>query len=152
MPHQFVFSGEYSRGGLRLTAEHSRLKTEGSTTLSARPSRRLPRSRHHAYPSSTYGQVAYRFNEHFQASGYYSVSYADRNDKDGQGLVRAGQAASGAWVKDLAFTLRADVNAHWLIKAEVHRFDGTYNLSAVENPKPLEKDWTLFALKTTFHF
>jgi hypothetical protein len=152
VPHQVVFSGEYNRGGLRLTAEHSRLKTEGSTTLTGTPFPAPPATVTIAHPTSTYGQVAYRLNEHFQASGYYSVSYADRDDKDGRALAARGQAASGAWVKDLAFTLRADVNAHWLIKAEVHRFDGTYNLSAVENPKPLDKDWTLFAIKTTFHF
>jgi hypothetical protein len=152
VPHQFVFSGEYARGGLRLTAEHSRLKTEGSTTLSGTPFPAPPATVTIAHPTSTYGQAAYRFNDHFQASGYYSVSYADRNDKDGRNLAARGQAASGAFVKDLAFTLRADVNAHWLVKAEFHNFDGTYNLSAVENPKPLDKDWTLFALKTTFHF
>jgi hypothetical protein len=152
VPHQFVYSGEYSRGGLRLTAEHSRLKNEGKTTLSGTPFPAPPPAETLVYPMSTYGQAAYRINEHFQASGYYSESYADRNDKDGRNLVARGQAASGAYVKDLAFTLRVDVNPHWLIKAEFHDFNGTQNLSAVENPKPLEKDWTLFAIKTTFHF
>jgi hypothetical protein len=152
VPHQFVYSAEYARGGLRLTAEHSRLKTEGKTTLSGTPFPAPPPAVTVAYPMSTYGQAAYRINEHFQASAYYSASYADRNDKDGKNLVARGQAASGAYVKDLAFTLRVDVNPHWLIKAEFHDFNGTYNLSAVENPKPLEKDWTLFAVKTTFHF
>ena len=152
VPHQFVFSGEYSRGGLRLTAEHSRLKNEGTTILSGTPFPAPPPTVTLVYPSSMYGQAAYRFNDHIQASGYYSVSYADRNDKEGNNLVARGQPASGAYVKDLAFTLRVDVNPHWLIKAEFHDFNGTQNLSAVENPKPLEKDWTLFAVKTTFHF
>ena len=152
VPHQFVFSGEYSRGGLRLTAEHSRLKTEGSTTLTGTPFPAPPATVTIAHPTSTYGQAAYRFSDHFQASGYYSVSYADNDDKEGRNLVARGQAASGAYVKDLAFTVRADITPHWLVKAEIHSFDGTYNLSAVENPQPLEKDWTLFAVKTTFHF
>ena len=152
VPHQLVLSGEYSRGGLRLTAEHSRLDVESTTTLTGTPFPAPPPSVVKTNPVSTYGQAAYRFNDHLQASGYYSVSYADNNDKEGKNLVARGQAASGAFVKDLAFTLRIDVNAHWLVKAEIHSFDGTYNLSAVENPKPLEKDWTLFAVKTTFHF
>jgi hypothetical protein len=152
VPHQLVLSGEYSRGGLRLTAEHSRLNVESTTTLTGTPFPAPPPSVTKTNPVATYGQAAYRFNEHLQASGYYSVSYADNNDKEGKNLVARGQAASGAYVKDLAFTLRVDVNPHWLIKAEFHDFNGTYNLSAVENPKPLEKDWTLFALKTTFHF
>jgi hypothetical protein len=152
VPHQVVLSAEYLRGGLRLTAEHSRLKVESTTTLTGTPFPAPPPVPRVTYPGSTYGQAAYRFNERFQASGYYSVSYADRNDKDGRSRVLQGQSADGAWVKDLAFTLRVDVNAHWLVKAEVHRFDGTYNLAAVENPQPLDKDWTLFAVKTTLHF
>ena len=43
-------------------------------------------------------------------------------------------------------------NAHWLAKVEVHRFDGTANLSRPENPGGVEKDWTLIAVKTTLHF
>lgn len=152
VPHQLTLSAEYSRGGLRLTAEHARLEVDSTTTLSGTPFPAPPPSTQVTHPSSTYGQVAYRFDERFQASGYYSVSYNDRNDKEGQSFVLMGQPAYQGWVKDLAFTLRVDVNAHFLVKGEFHRFDGTNNLSPQENPKPLEKDWNLFALKTTVHF
>jgi hypothetical protein len=152
VPHQLVLSGEYSRGGLRLTAEHAQLHTEGSTTLIGTPFPAPPATLARNAPVSTYGQAAYRFSERFQASGYYSVSYADRDDKEGLKLVSRGQPAHAGWVKDLAFTGRVDVNAHWLFKAEVHRFDGTYNLSAAENPAGLEEDWTMLVVKTTFHF
>jgi hypothetical protein len=151
VPHQFVISGEYSRGGLRLTAEHARQRTEGLTTISGLPFP-VPPNATVAEPISTYGQAAYRFNDHFQASGYYSVSYADRNDKDGAKLAARGQAASAAYEKDLAFTLRADVNAHFLVKVEFHDYNGTLILSPVENPNGMEKDWNLFAVKATFHF
>ena len=151
VPHQFVISGEYSRGGLRLTAEHARQRTEGLTVISGLPFP-VPPNATVAEPISTYGQAAYRFNDHFQASGYYSVSYADRNDKDGAKLAARGQAASGAYEKDLAFTLRADVNAHFLVKVEFHDYNGTLILSPVENPNGMEKDWNLFAVKATFHF
>ena len=152
VPHQLVLSAEYSRGGLRLTAEHARLQVETTTTLTGTPFPAPPPVATVMYPVSTYGQAAYRFHQRLQASGYYSVSYADGHDKEGRCLVQQGQPAHGAWVKDLAFTLRVDVNPHWIVKAEVHRFDGTFNLAPVENPKPLDPDWTLFAVKTTLHF
>ena len=152
VPYQAVFSAEYSRSGLRVSAEHGRGRVDNTTTLTGLPFPLPPSMAAKTRPTSTYGQLAYRFNPYVQASAYYSVYYPDRNDKDGLGLLQRGQAASGAWLKDLSFTLRLDANAHWLIKAEVHRFDGTANLSPAENPEPLEQKWTLFAVKTTLHF
>jgi hypothetical protein len=152
VPYQAVFSAEYSHRGLRLSAEHLRGKVETTPTLSGLPFPLPPPTQARTHPTSTYGQVAYRFNQHLQASGYYSVYYPDRDDKKGLALVRKGSPASKAWLKDFAFTLRVDVNAHWLAKVEVHRFDGTANLSTSENPAPLEQKWTLFAVKTTLHF
>jgi hypothetical protein len=151
IPHQVVYSAEYSRGGLRVSAEHARQETNGTTKISGLPFP-VPTSTSHALPVSTYGQVAYRFNEHLLLGSYYSVYYPDRQDKEGALLVRRGQPASGAWLKDLTFTLRVDVNAHWLAKVEVHHFDGTANLSRAENPTGVDKDWTLVAVKTTLHF
>jgi hypothetical protein len=152
VPRQLTFSAEYRRENLRLTAEHARFRVENTTTLSGTPFPAPPPSTRITHPQSTYGQIAYRFNSYLQASGFYSVSYADSKDKEGQNQVRRGEAAHAAWVKDLAFTLRVDVNPHWLVKAEVHRFDGTYNLSAAENREPLEQEWTMFVVKTTLHF
>jgi hypothetical protein len=152
VPSQVVASAEYSRGGLRLSAEHLRGTFETTTALTGTPFPAPPPTVAVNYPSATYGQVAYRFNERLQASGYYSVSYVNRKDKDGRSLVQRGEPAHNAWLKDLAFTLRVDVRQNWLVKAEVHRFDGTSNLTAAENPDPLEPEWTLFAVKTTFHF
>jgi len=149
---QLVLSAEYTHGGLRITGEHARSRTETVSSLIGAPFPTPPAIPMVVYPSSTYGQLAYRINEHVQASGYYSVSYADRTDKDGLTLARRGQPASDGWTKDLSFTLRLDLNAHALLKAEVHSFDGTYNLSQLENPKPLDPNWTLFAVKATFHF
>jgi hypothetical protein len=150
VPYQVIFSAEYARGGLRLSAEHARLKVENTTTFTGMPFP-IPPSTRVTHPQATYGQVAYRFNPHLQASSYYSVSYADGKDKEGRAVSR-GEAAHTAWTKDLAFTLRVDVNAHWLVKAEVHRLDGSSILSPGENPGGREGDWTLFAVKTTLHF
>ena len=149
---QLVLSTEYARGGLRLTAEHIRVRTETVTAFSNTPFPAPPAVPQVIYPSSTYGQLAYRFNEHAQVSGYYSVSYANRKDKEGLTLVQRGRPASDAYTKDLSFTLRVDVNAHVLLKGEYHRFDGSSNLTQLDNPKPLEPNWNLFAMKATFHF
>ena len=46
-------------------------------------------------PVTTYGQAAYRLNERLQASGYYSVSYADGDDKDGRLQVAKGSRRTG---------------------------------------------------------
>jgi len=148
---QSVISGEYSRGGLRLSAEHSWNKNATSVHLQGLPFP-VPDRVIVASPQTTYGQVAYRFNDHLQLSGYYAAYYPDAEDKDGSRFVAQGQPAHAAWSKDFAVTARVDINPHWLIKGEIHDFDGTANLSAVENPDGTEEDWTLVLLKVTFHF
>jgi hypothetical protein len=147
--YQLFFSTEYQRGNLRLTAEHYRAATEISTTITGLPFT-VPTSADK--PFGCYGQAAYRFHEKLQASAYYSVSYLSRDDKDGRQFVQRGQSAHRAWQKELVFTGRADLDAHWLLKAEVHFVDGTFAVSGLDNPGGLQKNWTLFALKTTIHF
>ena len=87
-------------------------------------------------------------------SGYYSLSYANRKDKDGLALVQRGRPASGAYTKDLSFTLRVDVNAHVLLKgANTIASTAPPTSPRSSNPKPLEPKWNLFAtVKATFHF
>jgi len=148
----YIVSGEYQRGGLRLSLEHQRQPRLDSTIHLQGLPFPAPDRVLSAEPESTYGQVAYRFNDHFQASTYYSVSYTDGNDKDGDRFVVQGTPAYQAWVKDFAVTARVDLTRHWLFKAEFHSFDGVANLSQTENPKPLEQNWTLWAFKTTFYF
>jgi hypothetical protein len=150
---QLVLSTEYMRGGLRVTVEHLRQpRNETFLGLQGFPFPTPAGPPTVAEQESTYGQVAYRIDDHVQLSGYYAVSYSDRHDKSGQRFIAVGQPAHRAWVKDLAFTGRADVNRHWLFKVEYHHFDGTANLSGTENPNPLTQNWNLFAVKTTFHF
>lgn len=58
--------------------------------------------------------------------------------------------------KDVAFSVRYDVNENVLIKAEVHRLDGTYqtfNTVRIPNPPATRQDQnTVFAVKTTLSF
>ncbi len=146
------FSGEYQRGALRVAAEHVRAHNKQRGQISGLPFP-VPEIAAEQKPASTYGQVTYRFTERLQASTYYSVSYSDRDDKDGLKEVAAGRPAHHGWSKDLALTGRIDINPHWLFKLEMHFLDGTSGLSTVENAATgLVKDWKLFAVKTTFYF
>lgn len=144
-------SGEYQRGGLRVSAEHVRAHNQQRGRISGLPFP-VPEIAADQKPASTYGQVTYRFTERLQGSTYYSVSYSDRDDKEGLKQVAAGRPDYNGWSKDFAVTGRVDINAHWLLKLEMHFLDGTAGLSSVENPTGLVKDWRMFAAKTTFHF
>lgn len=149
--HQLFFSIEYQRGGLRASAESYQAKTTISSTVSGLPFP-LPAVEETQRPLSCYGQLAYRFNDVFQLSGYYSFLYTDKDDKAGARYTAQGQPDHRAWLKQWTFSGRADVTRHWLLKAEVSRIDGSAGLSPYENLEGLERHWTLVALKTTLHF
>jgi hypothetical protein len=151
-PYQCVGSAEYLHGGLKLAAEYYRDKVDQVTSLTGIPGPPTAPVESGNEGEAWYVQAAYRFGDRFQAQGYYSVYWPDRDDKDGEHFAQRGQAAFRAWQKDLAFTGRVDFKPHWLLKAEVHFFDGAAGLSLAENPGGFEQDWTLFAVKTTFYF
>lgn len=102
-----------------------------------------------------YVMASYRFHPSWEVGSYYSVSYANRNDRDGDRIVEnpaTNTYRHNAWQKDLAVSLRWDIDGNWLVKIEAHVIDGTANLLTSENPQPYEQDWWLFAAKTTFSF
>ena len=66
--------------------------------------------------------------------------------------VVRGQPAHRAWLKQWNVAARADINRHWLVKAEANFFDGTATVSFLDNPDGLEQKWTLFAIQTVVHF
>ncbi|HPW68781.1 MAG TPA: hypothetical protein PLA82_04880 [Deltaproteobacteria bacterium] len=108
-----------------------------------------------------YTSLAYRFTPWFELGTYYSVYYANEDDKDGKKRVAKGLDAQEhrGWLKDIALTTRFDVNENWIIKLEAHKMDGTAILLGADNPVPedpaedrYEEDWYLFAAKVTFHF
>ncbi len=151
-PYLCIGSVEYQRGGLKLAAEYYRDRVDQVTLLTGVPGPPTPPAESNDEGEAWYVQGSYRFNDRLQAQAYYSVYWPDREDKDGARFVRRGQDAFRAWQKDLAFTARVDINRHWLVKGEVHFFDGAAGLSLAENPDGFEQDWTLVALKTTFFF
>jgi hypothetical protein len=150
--YDLYFSAEYQRGGLRISAEHLRGDTRIENTIDGLPGTGPITTYLTKEPRSSYAQVAYRFNPHFQASTYYSVYYPDAQDKDGQQLALTGQPDFRAWQKDWTLTGRVDINNHWLFKAEFHVIDGTAALNLSDNPGGFKKDWNMFIARTTLYF
>jgi hypothetical protein len=96
-----------------------------------------------------YGLVSYRLSARLETGVYYSVNHRDASDRDGSGPAFAEKFY--AYQRDLAATLRFDVNDHWLWKVEGHFIDGTADLLSELNPAP-ERFWGLFLLRTTVTF
>ena len=103
---------------------------------------------------SYYLGASYKFSELFTLGAYYTEVYPDKDDKSGDKLVARGKADHGAWQKDLAMTLRFDLNDYWVFKIEGHMVDGTAGLIALDNPDSdwSEDKWYYGATKMTFSF
>jgi len=109
-----------------------------------------------------YGSVSYRFTDWLEVGTYYSVYYADRDDKDGkeneESAVRiaAGYQDHDAWLKDLCLSFRFDINQNWVFKLEGHKMDGAAilmkEINYVGDKLQTEDDWYLGAAKLTFSF
>ncbi len=85
----------------------------------------------------------------------YDAYYADKNDRDGQ-LFAAATRLPGftRYAKDWTVGLRFDVTPQFMLRAEVHRVDGTGFLAAQDNPNPqaLRRYWDNFMLQASFRF
>ncbi|MEO8550082.1 MAG: hypothetical protein ABI678_08910 [Kofleriaceae bacterium] len=139
-----VGSVEWLRGEWMFAAEYSRWLTHQTSSIEA------------ALPTFDrdnerfYVMAARRLSERFETGGYYSVYEVDVNDRVGHDHT-VYPIRSNAFQRDLAATLRYDVNDHWLWKVEAHFLDGTADLEPVANPTP-ERYWGLFLFKTTVTF
>ncbi|QTA83546.1 porin domain-containing protein [Desulfonema limicola] len=139
-----VYSLEYSWNELILAAEYRYRETSYSVN-------NLPFDKT-IDSEAWYASAAYRFTDWFELGTYYSESYPDKNDKDGDRFKTIGQPDFRAWQKDFALTARFDFNEYWLLKLEGHKMDGAGDLFILDNPDRLEEDWYLFAAKMTFNF
>ena len=92
---------------------------------------------------SWYGSAAYRFNQWFEAGGYYTECYDDIN-QSGNSLL---------YQKDAALTLRFDPKNWWTFKVEGHYIRGTGLLQDnADNPVQNDNGWWMLDVKTTFSF
>ena len=139
-----VGSAEWLRGDWTFAAEYSRWLTHQSSSLDVV----LP-----AFDRDNerfYVMAARRLSRQFETGGYYSVYEVDVDDRAGHDHT-AFPIRSNAFQRDLAATLRFDVNDHWLWKVEAHFIDGSADLEPAANPLP-ERYWGLFLFKTTVTF
>ena len=138
-----IGSAEYVHGDWMFAAEYSRALKHQQTTLPAA----LP-----AFDQDEerfYGMATYRPASWAEVGGYYSVHYADVHDRNGDNPMYAEKF--DAWQRDLAATIRFDVNDHWLWKLEGHFMDGAADLPPAANPHP-ERYWGLLLMRTTVTF
>lgn len=100
---------------------------------------------------------SYQFTDWFALGAYYSASYNDKEDRDGDG-AGGNSPKSRYYFKDICLTTGFTVNPYWTIKLEGHRFTGTNGVSPIDQVADsngdifAEEDWNLFAIKTTFSF
>lgn len=98
-----------------------------------------------------YALATYRLDESYALGAYYSLKFADVEDRQGEGA--AYPEPHLAYQRDLALTLRHDVNEFWLFKAEGHFIQGTADLRAADNPvAERAKNWGLFLVQTVLSF
>jgi len=135
-----VGSAEYIHGDWLFAAEYSRWRTHQDSSVAAispafdRDSEKL------------YAMATYRLSSAFEAGGYYSIYNYDVDDQPAKH-----SGPFDGYQRDLAATLRFDVNDHWLWKLEGHFMDGAASLPAEFNPHP-DRYWGLFLLRTTVTF
>jgi hypothetical protein len=139
----WVASAEYMFGDWLFAFEYSRwLKHQQTSLPSVLPTLEEDAERF-------YGMVTYRVTPHFELGSYYSVVHADVDDRRGHG--DGFKKKWNAFQRDLAGTLRIDINDYWLWKIEGHFIDGTADLLVSQNPDPT-RFWGLFLLRTTVTF
>jgi hypothetical protein len=138
-----VGSVEYIRGDWLFAAEYTRaFKHQQSTLPALSPTIDEDAERF-------YGMVTRRLSSWLEIGTYYSVHHLDANDR--RGRDPKWPERHYAWQRDLAATVRFDVNDHWLWKLEAHFIDGTGDLAPLTNPERA-RYWGLFLFRTTVTF
>jgi hypothetical protein len=140
-----VGSAEYMWNNLTLAAEYWYRKNE-SEILGIETTGKS---------ESYYLMAAYKFVDWFTLGTYYSIYYPNMDDRDGDTtMVNGVPVDHRAWEKDLALTLRFDINEYWIFKLEGHAVDGTANVLLTDNTGNdfSENDWYYGAAKLTFNF
>lgn len=149
-----IASLEYSAHDLLFAAEYSRWQVGLQSPVAAF-------SAPDTVSERMYAAAAYHVAPWFTPGVYYSLMYANVDDRGGheppQGAL-PGSAASGhaAYQHDVAMTLRYDLNAFWIVKLEGHYMHGTAGLTSALNDNrllsSLPEDWVVALLKTTAYF
>jgi hypothetical protein len=142
----WIASAEYAVGGWLFAAEYSRWLKRQRTSLPAL----IPTF--HEDAERFYVMVNRQLTPRFAASVYASVDHLDADDRLGEDQMKFAKDFY-AFQRDLAVSLRFDVNDHWLWKLEGHFIDGTAGLppESVAQAAP-DRYWGLLLLRTTMSF
>lgn len=134
-----TLSTEYTWKNLVVAAEYQQMKTENWLKGVARTE---------TTSEGYYVSAAYRFSDLFSLGTHYSIYYPDEDDKNGHMQT----FKADAWEKDLALTLKFDINEYCVFKIEGHRVDGTARVLDVDNPNKTEDEFFYGVAKVTFSF
>jgi hypothetical protein len=143
-----IFSAQYNAEAWSLTSEYAFRRTSvddfGPFFYNGK-----------ADGQSYYVQGTYRLAPQWEALVRYDAYYADKDDRDGKDFAAATRLPRFTrFAKDWTVGLRYDVTPQFMLRAEVHRVDGTGFLAAQDNPQPqaLRRDWDIFMLQASFRF
>ncbi|NDY73734.1 hypothetical protein DO021_18560 [Desulfobacter hydrogenophilus] len=139
----YTASIEYTWENLVVAAEYQRYETDSIVSNSSVTLPELSTTSEGYYLSASY-----RFTDLFSLGAYYSVFYADKNDRDGDDLA----VRSDAWEKDFALSLRFDINEYMIFKIEGHMVDGTARVIRADDNAGTDEDFTYGVAKVTFSF
>lgn len=140
----FVISAQYNWNDLTLIGEYAETKQDSKlitpifTSTSSKTSQQY------------YLMGSYRLTDRLELGAYYSVSYPDKDDKDGDNMPPGFDHL--AWQKDAALSCRFDINEYWVAKVEGHLVDGAADVLAIDNADRSEDSWYYFAAKLSFSF
>jgi len=137
----WMLSAEYATGDLLVAAEYGRWQSEQHSNY-PELSPTLEETSERAYVMTSYRLAAW-----VQPGAYFAVYHPNVDDREGRENRQL----------DAAFTLRFDLNQHWLVKAEAHYMSGTAGLLnplRINPPDITRADeyWAAYFLKTTAHF
>ncbi len=140
----WVASAEYIVGDWLFAFEYSRwFKRQSSSLPMLLPTFEQDEERF-------YAMLTYRISPHFELGSYYSVTHVNVDDRRGRRENFRGKRIT-AFQRDLAGTLRIDINDYWLWKLEAHLIDGVGELLLSQNPD-LTRLWGMFLIRTTVTF
>ncbi|MFC2140400.1 hypothetical protein ACFLQ1_01610 [Candidatus Auribacterota bacterium] len=140
----YVYSLEYVRNNLTLIAELS----QNIYSYTNVPVIGVSKAKLQGY----YAQISYQFFDWLETGTYYSVYYADKDDKDGNRYKILGLPDYRAWQKDWAIFTRFDITDNWLLKLEIHFLDGVAQTYSLYNMAGFKRKSKLYTVKTTFNF
>lgn len=149
-----VLSAEYKIGKLQIMGEYIRTGKDYLVTFEGEFHKGGEMTSDGWYLGTTY-----QLTNWFHLGSYYSESYNDTDDRDGETVNRPGNdIAHRAYFKDTSLTTSFIVNNYWVIKLEGHLFTGTHRISPLDQIPDADgnvfahEDWDLFAAKVTFSF